>query len=248
LTVNDYTKTVLYPSATSNAFAYDGGYVIKAIIENGAGYWMKFSGAQSVPVTGLLRTSENVGVKSGWNLVGSIGTELAATSITSNPPGMITGNFFGYSGTYAIADTIRPGSAYWVKVQGDGVLTLSSSSISPSSRIKIIATSELPPSPPDASAEGRQLSNIPKEFALEQNYPNPFNPSTVIRYQLPVANHVALKIYDVLGQEVATLVDEIQDAGYKSATWDASTLPSGLYFYKLTAGTFSEVRKLMLVK
>jgi hypothetical protein len=85
-------------------------------------------------------------------------------------------------------------------------------------------------------------------FAIEQNYPNPFNPLTVIRYQLPVTSKVSLKIYDVLGQVVATLVDEIQEAGYKSVTWNANNIASGVYFYRLQAGTFTKTNKLLLLK
>ena len=76
---------------------------------------------------------------------------------------------------------------------------------------------------------------MPRGFSLEQNYPNPFNPLTVIRYHLPVESKVRLTIYDVLGQEVKLLVDEIQDGGFRQAEWDASGMATGIYFYKLTA-------------
>ena len=89
---------------------------------------------------------------------------------------------------------------------------------------------------------------LPGKFLLEQNYPNPFNPSTVIRYQLPMNGHVLLKVYDMLGREVATLINERQDAGYKSVTFDAVNLPSGVYLYKLQAGTFSSVKKTILLR
>jgi hypothetical protein len=92
------------------------------------------------------------------------------------------------------------------------------------------------------------LPDIPSEFALSQNYPNPFNPLTVIRYQLPVAGRVNLKIYNALGQEVKTLIDEVQDAGYKSVNWNASELASGVYFYRMSAGSYIEVKKMMMIK
>lgn len=89
---------------------------------------------------------------------------------------------------------------------------------------------------------------VPERFSLFQNYPNPFNPSTVISYQLPVDGLMTLKVYDVLGREVQTLVNERQNAGNYSVTFNASGLPSGIYFYRLQAGTYSETKNLLLLK
>ncbi|MGB9774211.1 MAG: T9SS type A sorting domain-containing protein, partial [Bacteroidota bacterium] len=86
---------------------------------------------------------------------------------------------------------------------------------------------------------------IPGSFALEQNYPNPFNPSTTISFDVPKQSHLRLAIYDVLGREVKTLVDEEKNPGRYSVTFDASNLPSGVYLYRLEAGSFSEVRKMV---
>ncbi len=94
----------------------------------------------------------------------------------------------------------------------------------------------------------KEISGMPKEYSLSQNYPNPFNPTTVIRYQLPTVSHATLKIYDVLGREVATLVDAKQNAGYYNATFDASKLSSGVYFYELRTDHESLVRKMLLLK
>ena len=113
-------------------------------------------------------------------------------------------------------------------------------------RIRIVPTSEQPPPPPEGTISG--LKDVPEKFALEQNYPNPFNPVTVISYSLSVNSYETLKVHNVLGQEVALLVDEIQDAGYKSVEFDASSLPSGLYFYRIVAGNFMDVKKLLLLK
>jgi len=93
-----------------------------------------------------------------------------------------------------------------------------------------------------------ESSGLPSEFALLSNYPNPFNASTVIEYQLPEASEVTLQVYNLLGEKVATLVDSKQQAGYRSVVWDASEVSSGLYFYKLTAGDFTETKRMMLVK
>ena len=88
----------------------------------------------------------------------------------------------------------------------------------------------------------------PREFALEQNYPNPFNPTTNFRFGLPQSALVMLKVYDVLGKEVTTLVNEPFKPGSYQLTWDATGLPSGVYFYRLQAGSFSETKKLILLR
>jgi hypothetical protein len=104
-------------------------------------------------------------------------------------------------------------------------------------------------------------SSLVKEFSLEQNYPNPFNPSTKIRYSIPInvkgqTSNVILKVYDVLGNEVATLVDEYKPAGSYEVEFSADGLTSGIYFYKLQAGNpstgsgqgFVETRKMILLR
>jgi glycosidase len=99
------------------------------------------------------------------------------------------------------------------------------------------------------TSTGREYAaDIPATLSLEQNYPNPFNPGTTIRFSLPLAGHVTLKVYDVLGREVASLVDEYLEAGSHTKYFDASLLSSGLYFYKIDAGTTVQVKRMVLVK
>jgi photosystem II stability/assembly factor-like uncharacterized protein len=88
----------------------------------------------------------------------------------------------------------------------------------------------------------------PPEKIETQNYPNPFNPSTIISFKLPEQTNVELKVYDVLGNEVATLVNELKPAGNYEAEWNASNLPSGVYIYKLRAGTYTQMKKMLLLK
>ncbi|MFI5406815.1 MAG: T9SS type A sorting domain-containing protein, partial [Nitrososphaerales archaeon] len=90
--------------------------------------------------------------------------------------------------------------------------------------------------------------NIPDEFILLQNYPNPFNPGTVISYQLPMNSNVTLKIYDILGNEITTLVNEQKEPGTYEIYFDASGLSSGMYYYTLTSSGFSETKKMILLK
>jgi hypothetical protein len=89
---------------------------------------------------------------------------------------------------------------------------------------------------------------IPSVFSLEQNYPNPFNPATTIKYQLPKAGFVTLRIYDILGREVASLVKENQNAGRYSVDFNASKLSSGVYIYELKSPDFTSCKKMMLTK
>jgi hypothetical protein len=94
----------------------------------------------------------------------------------------------------------------------------------------------------------RDDSGVPRRYALEQNYPNPFNPTTVIRYQVPVVSEVRLVVYDLLGREVSVLVNERKNAGSYEVKFDATGLVSGVYLYRLTAGSFVQTRKLLLLK
>ncbi len=89
---------------------------------------------------------------------------------------------------------------------------------------------------------------IPKTYALDQNFPNPFNPSTIITYELPHASWVSLKVFNTLGQEVTTLLDEDKPAGSHVVQFDSGRLPSGVYLYHMTAGSFVQTRKMILVK
>ncbi len=94
----------------------------------------------------------------------------------------------------------------------------------------------------------REKNITPISYILEQNFPNPFNPTTTINYQIPTKDFVTLKVYNLLGEEISTLVNEEKSAGVYQAKFDGSNVPSGMYFYKLTSGTFSEVKRMMLVK
>ncbi|MBK9099126.1 MAG: T9SS type A sorting domain-containing protein [bacterium] len=91
-------------------------------------------------------------------------------------------------------------------------------------------------------------SNIPTEYLLEQNYPNPFNPSTTIKFRIPEGSYVSLKVYNVLGKEIATLVSEEMNAGTYEVNFDASNLSSGVYFYKIESGNFVKTNKMILMK
>lgn len=94
----------------------------------------------------------------------------------------------------------------------------------------------------------RQLFDRGWRFVLYPNYPNPFNPATILSYEMPRAAHVTLKIVDILSREVKTLVDALQPAGLHRVTFEADDLPSGVYFYRMEAGSFTATEKMTLIR
>jgi len=158
-----------------------------------------------------------------------------------------------------------PGTTYWVNDLYNGTSTqtlgsdLSSFDVSLSSygsAIYTISTQEevavIPPLPPIVSVEN-EVALVPDEYNLFQNYPNPFNPSTTIRYSILIPSDVTIKIYDVLGREVNTLVNEFKENGTFQVTWNSddnfrNKVSSGIYFYRIKAGTFVKTKKMILLK
>jgi hypothetical protein len=257
LDVADFTADALFPDGITAAYAFaETGYVTAPELENGRGYWMKFPSAGDVSVDGNLIAVDTIAVHQGWNVIGSVSAPIAAASISSIPGGMITSVFYEYDGRYRVADTLRPGKGYWVKVASAGSLVLGSpENMQAAARIAIEPSRELPPPPPGpTSADGAGQADsgtaeaVPTAHALGQNYPNPFNPTTVIGYSLPEAGFVEIVVFDIAGQEVARPLSAHQEAGSRTVTFDASGLPSGVYTYQLRAGSFLESKKMLIMK
>ncbi len=166
-------------------------------------------------------------------LVGATGFYALTSSITFDPSGTLYGLIDNGSGEDYLA-TIDTVTASGSIIAGPLPVTY----------LRITLMGETPA----VSVEDSPHSGTPLQFALSQNYPNPFNPSTVISYQLPVVSNVKLIIYDLLGREVATLVNAVEEPGYKSVEWNAAAVASGVYFYRLKAGDFMQTKKLLLTK
>lgn len=351
LIVPDFSKTVLYPTATSSAFAFTTHYVTADTLGTGLAYWLKFSGTQDVILSGSAVQHDTISMNAGWNMIGSVSASVP-TSAVATIGTTIRSLFYGYAHGYSPIDTIRPGMGYWVKVDSAGKLVLSIPA-SASGRIEHKARSEafdqliiedaagnrqvlyytgmpapdfeLPPVPPSGVFDARFTSGnmvesigrdgrddhpirissarypvritwknqtgttaavlvsggkeislkgdgsallsapspelrlasarpagIPAAFGLGQNYPNPFNPTTTIGYDLPRDARVSLKVYDIMGQEVATLVDGNQTAGHRSVEFRPDRFASGTYIYRITivsgGTTFRDVKKMTVVK
>ena len=150
--------------------------------------------------------------------------------------------YFLYEGFELSGSTAYKLQADWNDVaQNDLIILIDSNmngSYSESVVLQNVSTSTEPSNPAD----------VPDYYALAQNYPNPFNPSTTIRFSLPSGGNVHLAVYDVLGRNVATLVDESMSAGYHEITFDAGRLASGIYLYQLRAGSFVDTKQLTLIK
>jgi hypothetical protein len=128
---------------------------------------------------------------------------------------------------------------YYVKA-----VDLGSNVSNPSNEVNIRVGIE----PPSKSVSGEGQEGIIYDYSLSQNFPNPFNPTTTIKYAIKTAGEVTLKVFDMLGTEVSSLVNENQEEGSYSVTFNASELPSGIYFYTLTSGNFIDTKKLILLK
>lgn len=105
----------------------------------------------------------------------------------------------------------------------------------------------MPPPPPTGETSNIK-SQTPTTFALEQNYPNPFNPTTELSFVIGHVSFVNLRIFDMLGREVATVVNKEMEPGGYTVQWDASNQRSGIYFYRLTAGKFSDTKKMLVIR
>lgn len=159
-----------------------------------------------------------------------------------------------------IMSIVLPLAALTLLPMGTIVVTISFISPSPTAmplRIKIAPeTSMLTPSSyvsVTVVVAGKSKSLLPEGFSLPQNYPNPFNQETVIKYTLPEDCHVKLTIYNMLGQKVKTLINQYQSAGYKMVRWNSrddrgDEVASGVYFFKIEAGGYSDFKKMLLLK
>jgi hypothetical protein len=373
--VNDYRKSMLFPTTTSEAYSFENGYTVQETLRNGPGYWLKFNNAQNLPMNGYIISQETIEVKKNWNMIGSLASPISTNSIIQIPPDIVSSLYFGYGNAgYQSTTTLIPGKGVWVKTRNAGKLVLNANAVESnvieqkenktsfqdfnlltvaqkndfssewSVQKLFFATAgiseieieqfELPPVPPanlfdvrfasgrfvefisenmkephefplviqsDGTAlklsweikdcnnikftlverDGKKIKQcrmkgngssvsqqrngvnyvikaerIPESFRLYQNYPNPFNPTTKIHFDLPEPANVNLKVFDIVGREIATLSkNKLYEDGRQELTFDAVNIPSGVYFYRLEATSVSDntksyhqVKKMLLLR
>ena len=236
-------STIAYTAADSVSFSdigvYDGTkYFYRIYASNGGG--------NSAPsnVTNAVTPMQPPTYLNAVQLEGAA-IQLTWQDNSSSELGYYIERKLGPAGTYAVIDSVSsnvtaftdstgvPGNEYFFRVRAYN------------SDVASVYSNEVHLTLTGVKANG---TGIPDKFGVSQNYPNPFNPTTVISYQLPVNSMVTLKVYSVIGKEIRTLVNGRESAGFHSAVFVASDLPSGVYFYRMQAGKFSETKKLMVIK
>ncbi|MCL4511930.1 MAG: YCF48-related protein [Bacteroidetes bacterium] len=189
----------------------------------------------------ILKTTDG-GIK--WSLSESPGSSLNAIKFVDANDGWVVGD----SGK--IFNTSNGGAKWVSQESGVAATLLSLDFLNSQNGIAVGNSGIVLTTKNGGSITGVERPGValPMTTKLEQNYPNPFNPTTTIGYQLPLNNFVTLKIYDILGREIATLVNGRETAGMHTVTFDASKLPSGVYFYRLEAGAYHDTKKVLLLK
>jgi hypothetical protein len=265
VTPSNNTVANLFPTATA-AFGWDvtnQTHVPASALEPQRAYWILMPTAARVEICGIpvVNYSRSY-MTQGWDLVGSV---TKSSPLVDEPKGSVLTMFRWNPATqsYARVDSrqVEPKEGYWILVFGvPSKIVVGSSESSNVDTIKpgadLTAFYEkygtAPPMPPSSVAV-ETSSLLPERYGLSQNYPNPFNPETVIEYQLPKPGRVNVKVYTILGAEVRTLIDEEKPAGYHRVRWDGRNeagqrLNSGVYIYRIQAGDFVRIKKLVLVK
>ena len=228
------TEIFYYISASSNS----GRTITKPLTAPSGYYHFKVSNTVPVELLSFTANSDESTITLNWitaTEVNNMGFSIERKQIFSFKPEIVKNEWVNVGFVNGNGTTTRPNSYSFV----DKDITSGKYQY----RLKQIDL--------DGSFEYSDIVEVEialAEFKLSQNYPNPFNPSTIISYQLPKAGNVTLKVYDVLGKEVATLVDEYRNAGSYEVELNAEHLTSGVYFYQLKAGDFVETKKMILIK
>jgi len=264
--VQDGKSSSIFPDAASNLFYFSpgNGYVVASQAQTGVGYWLKMLNDEKITLSGSPIDSLTIHPVKGWNLIGGITGDIPLNNIIQDPPNSINA-IFGYDGNaYVPVTTVKHGSGYWINCKDNCVVTIYKTvpiGIPRAMRTDPLQmhNDELPPPAPGEQPVSLSRGTAPKLFAVYQNYPNPFNPTTSIKFDLPEQSVVRLSVSNILGQEVAVLVNGVVEAGFRNVEWNSNSasgvaLSSGIYIYRmqatsLTSGKeFFQTNKMILMK
>ncbi|NWG27529.1 MAG: T9SS type A sorting domain-containing protein [Ignavibacteriaceae bacterium] len=270
LSVSSANVTTNPPGLQSGPiYKYSSGYQIATTIDPGYGYWIKLTGAGQIIIPETMakdgKPAEYIGED--WGkiiLTDATGVNYTLYAVTEEtdlsqyelPPAPPSGMFDIRFGSGRMAEDINNstqtiemnGVTYplTVKVEGMDIRLMDESGKAVNVNLK--------------SGENVRIENsgimklmvsgesMPSKYSLEQNYPNPFNPSTTIRFSLPEAAQIKINLYNMLGEQVATIAEGMYESGYHKVTFNASSLPSGSYVYRLESSEFIQVKKMLLLK
>jgi photosystem II stability/assembly factor-like uncharacterized protein len=233
---------------------------------NGGANWVTQTSGTTIGLFGICFTDVNTGTT-----VGPFGTILCTTNGGANWIVQTSGTTNNLSGVYftdmntgiAVGDTgtilrTTNGGASWITQTSGTTKDLFGVSFTDANNGTAVGWDGTILRTTNGGAtfvEEEEIDEVPTEFLLSNNYPNPFNPSTKIKYQIPASLNpskggtlVILKVYDILGKEIETLVNEEKPVGTYEVNWYAKQLPSGVYFYQLKAGEFLQTKKMLLIK
>ncbi|MDP2365141.1 MAG: YCF48-related protein, partial [Ignavibacteria bacterium] len=239
-------------------FSASGGSILRTT--DGGLNWTPQAGPNSYILNSIFFTDQNTGWAVGGNTIlktinGGTSWDTQISNLTGGES-LYGVNFTNLNngwavGSYGTIITTANGGATWTSQESRTGYDLSSVYFTDSNTGWAVGRNGTILHTTNGGAtfiEEEKIDKVPTEFLLSQNYPNPFNPSTKISWQSPVGSWQTLKIYDVLGKEVATLVNEEKPAGNYEVNWNASNLSSGVYMYKLQTGNFVETKKMILIK
>ncbi|MBI3579580.1 MAG: CHRD domain-containing protein, partial [Ignavibacteriales bacterium] len=258
LLLTELLKGRLYVNAHTTA---NGGGEIRGqvLLTTGAGFTAKMDGSQEAPNPVTTSAAGTASVR--LNTDGTVAYDVTVTGLTPtaahfhNAAAGVAGGVVKTitlsnntsSGTWASGDASQPlTDALLLELIKGRLYTNAHTSANPGGEIRgqVLGATGIA-----TSVEFIGNTAVPTNFILEQNYPNPFNPSTVINFQMAKAGQVSLKVYNLMGQVVATLIDGVKEAGAYKVTFDAKSLSSGVYFYQLAAdGALLQTKKMTLVK
>lgn len=255
----DLSLSTLFPSAT-NLYTWDFDlkkYQRIQTLKAGLGYWISLPQAASELLRGTPLPHYIVTFPTaGWYMIGSVSQRVHFSDPMDDPDGSVISAYAWDAETqqYQSVTSLERGQAYWISVAQSCSLTVGQTNVDGKCSSRVMSQEQFVaifgdiPAPPQTNTLVAEQQDIPNDFRLLQNYPNPFNASATIRFGVPQASRVTIQLYNMSGQQVMTLLDSYMQRGHHSVTVDASALPSGIYLYRLRAGNFSEMKKMILLR